>query len=130
MGIQASGSDGLCVCVKGNQRKMFASFNYAIFASQKKVIYTICVAGKRRAPLEDCGGPWAFMALRDEYPLFEVIAQFAQLLLDHRDELDDYQEELRRLGYWIVYEHFDRQAVNRRLAANAATCTGEEERRL
>jgi len=68
--------------------------------------YPICVAGKRRAPLEDCGGPWAFMALRDEHPLFEVTAQFAQLLLDHRDVLDDYQDELRRLGYWIVYEHF------------------------
>jgi len=43
------------------------------------------------------------MALRDEHPLFEVTAQFAQLLLDHRDELDDYQDELRRLGYWILF---------------------------
>jgi len=49
VGIQASGSDGLCVCVKGNQRKMFASFNYAIFASQKKVIYieTVTMLGER-----------------------------------------------------------------------------------
>jgi len=70
------------------------------------------------------------MALRDEHPLFEVTSQFAQLLLDHHDELDDYQDELRQLGYWIVYEHFDRQAVNRQLAAYATTCTGEEERRL
>ncbi len=88
--------------------------------------YPICVAGKRRAPLEDCAGPWAFMALRDKHPIYEVTAQFAQLLLDHRDELDDYQDELRRLAYWIVYEDFDRQAVNRRLAAYAATCTPEK----
>ncbi len=88
--------------------------------------YPICVAGKRRAPLEDCGGPWAFMALRDEHPIYEVTAQFAQLLLDHRDELDDYQDELRRLAYWIVFEDFDRQAVNRRLIAYAATCTPEK----
>ncbi len=88
--------------------------------------YPICVAGKRRGPIEDCGGPWAFMALRDEHPIYEVTAQFAELLLDHRDELDDYQDELRRLAYWIVCEDFDRQAVNRRLAAYAATCTPEK----
>ena len=69
------------------------------------------------------------MALRDEHPLWEVTTQFAQLLLDHRDKLDDYQDELRRLGYWIVCENFDRQAVNRRLAAYAATCIREKERR-
>ncbi len=92
--------------------------------------YPICVAGKRRAPLEDCGGPWPFMALRDEHPLFEVTTQFAQLLLEHRDELDDYQDKLRRLGYWMVCEDFDRQVVNRCLAAYAATRIREKERRL
>jgi len=66
------------------------------------------------------------MALRDQHPIYEVTAQFAQLLLDHRDELDDYQDELRRLAYWIVCEDFDRQAINRRLAAYAATCIPEE----
>ena len=25
--------------------------------------YPICIEGKRRGPLEDCGGPWAFMEL-------------------------------------------------------------------
>ena len=70
------------------------------------------------------------MALRDAHPLWEVTAQFAQLLLEHRDELEDYREELGRLGYWIVCEDFDRQAVNRRLAAYAAMCTREKERRL
>ena len=46
--------------------------------------YPICVAGKRRGPIENCGGPWAFMELQDEYPLWKVLPQFAQLLLDHR----------------------------------------------
>src|SRR2546421_6325706 len=78
--------------------------------------YPICVAGKRRGPIEDCGGPWAFMALQDEYPLWKVMPQFAQLLLDHRDDLDDDEDEVRHLAYWIVREDFDRQAVNRRLA--------------
>ncbi len=62
------------------------------------------------------------MALRDQPPIYEVTVQFAELLLDHRDELDDYREEPGRLGYWIVCEDVDRQAVNRRLAAYAATC--------
>ena len=63
------------------------------------------------------------MALRDQHPLWEVTTQFSELLLEHRDELDEYQDELQRLGYWIVYEDFNRQAVNRRLAEYAATCT-------
>jgi Plasmid pRiA4b ORF-3-like protein len=79
--------------------------------------YPLCVAGKRRGPIEDCGGPRAFMELQDEYPLWKVLPQFAQLLLDHRDDLDDYQDELRRLAYWVVREDFDRRAVNHRLAA-------------
>jgi len=69
--------------------------------------YPMCLAGKRRAPLEGSGGPWAFMALRDRHPLFQVMPQFAQLLLDHRDELDDYQDEIQQLAYWTVYEDFD-----------------------
>jgi hypothetical protein len=90
--------------------------------------YPICVAGKRRGPIEDCGGPWAFMELLDEHPLWKVLPEFAQFLLDHREELDDYREELRRLAYWVVREDFDRQAVNRRLAEYAVACLEEKER--
>ncbi len=56
------------------------------------------------------------MELQDEYPQWKVLPQFAQLLLDHRDDLDDYQDEFRRLAYWVVCENCDRQAVNHRLA--------------
>jgi hypothetical protein len=66
------------------------------------------------------------MELQDEYPLWKVLPQFAQLLLDHRDDLDDYQGELRRLAYWMVREDFDRRAVNRRLAEYGAGQTGEK----
>ena len=54
--------------------------------------------------------------------------QFAQLLLDHRDDLDDYRDELRHMAYWIVREDFDRQAVNRRLAEYGAARRKEKER--
>lgn len=68
------------------------------------------------------------MALQDEYPLWKVISQFAQLLLDHHDDLDDHQDEMRHLAYWIVREDFDRQAVNHRLAEYATTHQEEKER--
>jgi hypothetical protein len=66
------------------------------------------------------------MALQDEYPLWKVMPQFAQLLLDHRDDLDDYQDELRHLAYWVVREDFDRQAVNRRLIEYSTACLREK----
>jgi hypothetical protein len=88
----------------------------------------MCVAGKRRGPIEECGGAFAFMALQDEYPLWKVLPQFAQLLLDHRDDLDDYGDELRQLAYWVVREDFDRRAVNRHLAECAARRWEEKER--
>src|SRR6266566_4717256 len=77
--------------------------------------YPICIAGKRRGPIEDCGDPWAFIELQDEYPLWKVLPHFAQLLLDHRDDLDDHRGELQHQAYWVVREDFDRQVVNCRL---------------
>jgi hypothetical protein len=35
--------------------------------------------------------PAGIYGVQDEYPLWKVLPQFAQLLLDHRDDLDDYQ---------------------------------------
>lgn len=91
--------------------------------------YPTCLAGKRRAPIEGCGGPLAFQALRDEHQPWKVTTQFAELLLEYYNELDEYQEEIQQLAYWIVCEDFDRQAVNRRLAEYATTCPPERERR-
>jgi hypothetical protein len=66
------------------------------------------------------------MELQDEYPLRKVLPQFAQFLLDHRDDLDDSLDELRRLAYWVVREDFDRRAVNHRLTEYGASQTGEK----
>ena len=33
---------------------------------QPKRRYPTCIGGQRATPLEDCGGPWAFMALQEE----------------------------------------------------------------
>jgi hypothetical protein len=88
--------------------------------------YPVCTAGKRRGPLEDCGGPWAFMELQDEHPQWKVMPQFAQFLLDHQEDLEDYEEEFRRLAYWVAYETFHPQTVNRRLAEYATRRREEE----
>lgn len=88
--------------------------------------YPICTTGKRRGPIEDCGGPQAFMELQDDHPQWKVLPQFAQFLLDHLDDLDDYQDEFKRLAYWVARESFNRQATNRRLAAYSAGQAGEE----
>ena len=60
--------------------------------------YPICTAGKRRGPIENCDGPLAFMELQDDHPQWKVLPEFAQLLLDHRDDLDNYHDEFQALS--------------------------------
>jgi len=85
----------------------------------RKRTYPVCIGGKRAAPPEDCGGPWAFMALQDEYSPRYFLARYADLLESVRagdlDEARDQLEELEPLQAWLELEHFDRRQVNRRL---------------
>jgi Plasmid pRiA4b ORF-3-like protein len=79
----------------------------------RKRIYPVCIGGKRAAPLEDCGGPWAFMALQDEYPPSYFLDRCADLLESIRagdlDEARDQLAELEPLQAWLELEHFDRR---------------------
>jgi hypothetical protein len=42
--------------------------------------YPICIGGRRATPPEDCGGPWAFLELRQHYSAFGIAPRLLELL--------------------------------------------------
>jgi hypothetical protein len=86
--------------------------------------YPVCVDGARTPPPEDCGGPAAFLALRQTYSTYAVAARMAELLApllaaDGADlvgeHLAGHREELETLLAWSRIDSFDRAAVNHAL---------------
>ena len=75
--------------------------------------YPVCINGRRTCPPEDCGGPWAFMALRQKYSLWHIVSRLGEIV--ENDDVEDFADELDELRYWAAVDRFDRKAVNRRL---------------
>ena len=61
--------------------------------------------GKRACPPEDCGGPWAFMVLRQQHSLPTIAERLVEII--DSGEPDEYREELYDLQYWLTVERFD-----------------------
>jgi len=76
--------------------------------------YPVCIDGRRACPPEDCGGPWAFMALLEQFSLGHIIMRLTEIIEDG-DDLEDHCDELFDLQYWLTAERFDRKGANRRL---------------
>ncbi len=81
--------------------------------------YPRCTGGRRAGPPENCGGPWAFQAWRQDHRRHEVTSRLLELLVAGDDERSDNAWEFDDLCRWMVRDDFDRRALNRRLATLA-----------
>ncbi len=80
--------------------------------------YPVCVGGRRAAPPEDCGGPWAFLERRDAVP--GQVREHLERIIESVDagDLDAIRDELDAVESWrgwLTLDRFDRREVNRRL---------------
>ncbi len=82
-----------------------------ILPVDSKKSYPICIEGQRSGPPEDCGGTWAFMALKDKYSLWYIEDRLLEIIT--QDAVDYHFEEVNAFKYWLTSDKFNRQRTNR-----------------
>jgi hypothetical protein len=85
----------------------------AIMAPVPDRCYPVCIDGRRTCPPEDCGGPWAFMELRQHYSFFHIMERLLEIIEDGDNQ--NHREEIEALHYRFHVDRFDRKRANRRL---------------
>lgn len=80
--------------------------------------YPRCTGGRRAAPPEECGGPQAFLALRQRFSIFHSMERVLRLV-EHPEDIYDPEAELDTLRYWLGVDHFDRRRFNHELHQEA-----------
>jgi len=80
--------------------------------------YPTCSGGRRQVPPEDCGGPWAFLELRQRHSLVDSAERLMELLerrvtVGGEAFVHDHYEDVMRVLFWLGIDRFDRRAVNR-----------------
>lgn len=89
-----------------------------LLSVDSKKIYPLCIGGNRAAPLEDCGGPTAFMELDDYYSPWRIEEKLLECLESYQAGDEDIiyvQDTVQMLKYWILRYQFNRRALNRQL---------------
>jgi hypothetical protein len=98
----------------------------AVHPGRPELRHPVCTGAARSAPPEDCGGPLAFLALRQRHSRWATAVRMAHLLgpvleapaeQTVREALGEHQQELAELLYWSRIDDCDRPAVNWALAA-------------
>ena len=74
--------------------------------------YPVCVSGSGGIPPEGCGGVWAFMEIRQNYPEFHLTSRIIELLSGNVEIDIDFINDIK---FWMKLYHFDRSAVNQKL---------------
>jgi hypothetical protein len=93
-------------------------------------VYPRCVGGRRRVPPEDCGGPWAFLEMRERYSLVTIAERLSalaerRLKIGYEAFVDEHSNEVRELQRWLEIDRFDRRVVNRDLAELGIASAGQ-----
>ena len=83
--------------------------------------YPTCSGGRRQVPPEDCGGPWAFLELRQRHSIIDNAERLLELLerrasIGGEAFVHDHYEDVMHVLFWLGIDRFDRRAANRLLA--------------